>query len=55
MVLKNNVFEFNAEFWLQLIGTAMGTRVAPTFANLFMDRLERKMLDTCPKKLFTAD
>ena len=29
----------------------MGTRVAPTFANLFMEKLEKKMLDTCPQHL----
>ena len=36
-VLKSNVFEFNGEYCLQIIGTAMGTRVAPTFANIYMD------------------
>ena len=29
----------------------MGTRVATTFAKLFMEKLERKMLDSCPKNL----
>ena len=34
LVLKSNTFEFNNELWIQVIGVAMGTRVAPTFANL---------------------
>ena len=36
LVLKCNVLVFNSQHYLQLIGTAMGTRVAPTFACLFM-------------------
>merc|ERR1712240_881104 len=31
-------------FWLQVYGTAMGTRVAPTFARIFMGWLETGML-----------
>ena len=51
LVLTNNIFEFNREFWLQLLGTAMGTRVAPTYANIFMNRLEKAMLQHCPEHL----
>ena len=36
MVLTLNIFEFDGKLFLQLIGTAMGTIVAPTYANLFM-------------------
>ena len=36
MVLKHNIFEFNKELFIQLIGTAMGSRPAPSYANLFM-------------------
>ena len=36
LVLKNNIFEFNEELFIQLIGTAMGTRPAPSYANIFM-------------------
>ena len=35
-VLMFNVFIFDGQHFLELIGTAMGTRVAPTFACIFM-------------------
>ena len=38
LVLKNNIFEFDEELFIQLIGTAMGTRPAPSYANIFMAR-----------------
>jgi hypothetical protein len=41
LVLECNIFEFDREFYLQLLGTAMGTRVAPTYANIFMAKLEK--------------
>ena len=40
LVLTCNIFVFNSDFYLQLIGTAMGTRAAPTFACLFMAAVE---------------
>ena len=36
IVLKHNIFEFNQELFIQLIGTAMGCRPAPSYANIFM-------------------
>ena len=33
IILKYNIFEFNQELFQQLIGTAMGTRVASPYAN----------------------
>ena len=41
-VLKLNNFTFNNEHFLQLKGTAMGTRAAPNFANVFMGFFENK-------------
>ena len=35
-VLEFNNFQFNGENFLQVGGTAMGTRVAPSLANIFM-------------------
>ena len=43
MVLKNNVFEFNDNYYLQIQGTAMGTKMAPAYANLFMGKLEQEL------------
>ena len=51
LVLENNIFEINKEFWLQLLGTAMGTRVAPTYANIFMNKLEKEMISSLPDHL----
>ena len=45
VVLKNNVFEFNNKYFLQIQGTAMGTKMAPAYANLFMGKLEEKLKD----------
>ncbi|KAJ8032026.1 hypothetical protein HOLleu_25430 [Holothuria leucospilota] len=44
IVLKRNVFEFNSEFFLQTSGTAIGTKMAPAYANIFMGVLERDLL-----------
>jgi hypothetical protein len=38
LVLKYNIFEFSEKLYQQEISTAMGTRVAPTMANLFYGR-----------------
>jgi len=55
LVLKKNVFEFNSEFFLQLSGTAIGTKMAPAYANAFMHIFERGLLSTAtllPDKWF---
>ena len=38
LILKYNIFVFNSDLYLQLIGTAMGTKPAPSYANIFMAR-----------------
>ena len=35
-ILENNTFEFNNTFYRQIKGTAMGTKVAPTYATLIV-------------------
>ena len=50
MVLKSNNFQFNGDNYLQMSGTAMGTRVAPSYANLFMTTLENKFLENHDNK-----
>lgn len=44
LVLTCNILVFNNEYFLQCIGTAMGTRVAPTFACLFLGAIEHMFL-----------
>ena len=43
IVLKNNVFEFNNRYYLQIQGAAMDTKIAPAYTNLFMGKLEEKL------------
>ena len=45
LVLNGNIFEFNGKHYIQKIGTAMGTRVAPTYACIFMGWLEKTFLE----------
>jgi hypothetical protein len=46
LVLSLNIFEFGTQLFQQLLGTAMGTKVAPTFANIFMGKLDKMILNT---------
>ena len=40
MVLKKNNFTFNGDHYLQINGTAMGTKMAPSYANTFIGKFE---------------
>ena len=51
LVFHKNNFQFNGERYLQIGGTAMGTKVAPSYASLFMARLEEKMLEKAKSEL----
>ena len=42
-ILRNNYFSFEDNWYLQISGTAMGTKMAPTYASLVMGYLELKM------------
>ena len=44
LVLHSMNFTFNDQRFLQIGGTAMGTALAPNYANLFMDRFEIRAL-----------
>ena len=48
--LKNNDFEFNDNFFLQIRGTSMGKKFAPHYADIFMAKFERDALEKCPLK-----
>ena len=43
IVLQNNVFEFNDKLYLQKQGTAMGTKMTPSYAKLFMGKIEKQL------------
>ena len=45
-----NIFVFDAALYIQKIGTAMGTRAAPTFANLFMGKIDT-LIKNCAASL----
>ncbi|CAJ0960434.1 unnamed protein product [Ranitomeya imitator] len=50
LVLGENYFLFEDDFYVQICGTAMGSNVAPAYANLYMDRFERDFI--YPNTLF---
>ena len=52
LILKKNSFKFNNEHFLQIHGIAMGSSMAPTYANIFMAILERKLLNEAPQVLY---
>ena len=43
LVLEENTFNFDGKTYRQIKGTAMGTKVAPSYANLVMGFLEEKL------------
>ena len=51
LVLTLNIFEFDGKLFLQLIGTAMGTIVAPTYANLFMAKFDIMLKNLAMKRM----
>ena len=42
LILKENSFQFNGKHYLQTHGTAMGTKMAVAFANIFMSAIETR-------------
>jgi hypothetical protein len=51
LILDNNYFEFDNEYYLQIHGTAMGTTMAVSYANIFMAALEENILKNAPEGL----
>ena len=45
--LRNNDFVFNGETFLQVKGTAMGKKYAPSYANIFMAYFEKEAMKKC--------
>jgi hypothetical protein len=46
MVLKKNNITFNGDHYLQINGTVMGTKMAPSYANTFMGKFEKQLLES---------
>ena len=44
LILKENSFQFNGRHYLQTHGTAMGTKMAVAFANVFMAKIEKGII-----------
>jgi hypothetical protein len=45
-VLSYIWFTFNGDHYLQINGTAMGTKMAPSYANTFMGKFEKQLLES---------
>jgi hypothetical protein len=56
IVLHDNCFDFNDQSYIQTMGTTVGSPMAPSYASLFMGRLEEQFLNsTCVKLRFLDD
>ena len=44
--LKNNLFEFNNKVFQQISGTAIGTKFAPPYACIYIDRVDADFSET---------
>ena len=44
LILQENSFQFNGKNYLQTHGTAMGTKMAVAFSNIFMNKVETEIL-----------
>ena len=47
-ILTHNLLIFNNDHYSQINGTAMGTKMAPAYANIFMDAIETLFLSASP-------
>ena len=46
-ILEKIFLEFDDKIYRQILGTAIGTTFTPSFANMFMSKLEGRMLKGC--------
>ena len=53
MILTMNNFSFNDNHYLQIHGTAMGTKMAPSYANLFLSYFDANALENASFQLHT--
>ena len=50
LILQENSFQFIGKDYLQIHGTAMGTKMAASFADIFMAKIETEIINHCTKK-----
>ena len=50
LILQENSFQFNGKNYLQTHGTAMGTKMAVAFANIFLSAVETRLISQSPTK-----
>ena len=50
LILQENSFQFNKRNYSQTHGTAMGTKMAVAFANIFMGEIEKRILNESAHK-----
>ena len=50
LILQENSFQFIGKDYLQIHGTAMGTKMAVSFADIFMAKIETEIINHCTKK-----
>ena len=50
LILQSNCFKFGERLFRQHCGTAMGTPMAASYANVYMGNMEKKMLDAYERK-----
>ena len=51
LILENNVFYFDQMYYVQIKGTAMGTKMAPTYATLVLGYLEHLLYNKVEDKM----
>jgi hypothetical protein len=50
--LTSNFFSFQGEFFEQISGVAMGSLLSPIVTNIFMEKFEKRALDSYPLMLY---
>ena len=50
LILQENLFQFNGKDYLQTHGTAMRTKMAVAFANIFMAKIEKEIVGRSDNK-----
>jgi hypothetical protein len=50
LVMKHSNFTFNGKHFLQINGTAMGTKLAHSYANIFMRKFEKLIIQSASYK-----